>query len=895
MLFEEKRTRGAGPQPPGPRTRDRDARSVVVRFLLVTLAGYLAALVALVGTVWLAAMPILEDMTREALRTHSETKARAIRKQIDGRVSDLEYVSGHPATVGFITGNIAMEGDTLQLVDRLIDSGAVSVRMVDFSGAAVLERTAEPAATPPAADADARPAMAELFLPIERSLQGTFTSDDPPLPRVLYRPSASHEGHALITLPIMDRGLVEGAITVELPLDLNHILDDGQQGEPPVVATEFQRMMYGRWHGLSGDVVGAQVAGTNIHVILPEDYAAVETQGWALVRRVLLMAFIALGLPFAGMAILGRGAISEPYLHLLQSRRTLEERTREASELAQIVERSHDAIVITDPTGRIVFVNDAFEALTGFSLAECQGHRPGDFLQGPDTNEETVTEIRSALANGQPTRVELVNYHKDGSKYWVFLSIFPIRSAGGAIVRMAAISSDITAEKKVQAHLENARRQTEYMALHDELSGLPNRRQIEMLLASEVGPDPEPRTIVRIDLDHFKAVNDTQGHAAGDHVLMHVAEILNRHVPEGDVAARVGGDEFVILLARGRGAAEAQAMAERLQAEIRKDIPFEGNTCRVGASFGIASAQDGIVSNRDLLVAADAALYTAKDQGRNTTVVYTPAIHTMVTEKRTLAAEIEHAIEAGEFEPHFQPQFDAATLGFAGVEALARWRHPSRGLLAPNQFLGVARELAMIDDIDRIIYRRGIAAIAGLNLAGLPVPKVSFNVGVPQIENPDLLDLMGSTGLAGTAISLEILESVLVEEQTARFAFQVDRLREHGIGIEIDDFGSGHASVVGLMQLRPDAMKLDQRLITPIVQSAEALSIVRNMIDTGKTLGIRVTAEGVATQEHARLLSDLGCDTLQGFHFARPMDAAHLRTFLQDGGPPLGLRQAQGA
>jgi EAL domain-containing protein (putative c-di-GMP-specific phosphodiesterase class I) len=253
-----------------------------------------------------------------------------------------------------------------------------------------------------------------------------------------------------------------------------------------------------------------------------------------------------------------------------------------------------------------------------------------------------------------------------------------------------------------------------------------------------------------------------------------------------------------------------------------------------------------------------------------------------VVESRTLGLDIERALLQDEFEPFFQPQFDARTLELSGVEALARWRHPTRGVLVPYDFMKIADQRSAIDRIDAMIFRKGLEAIAKLNRQGLFIPKVSFNVVASQLENPDLPKRVERQRLGGTKVCFEVLESVLVEEQSSSFRFHIDNLKEQGFGIEVDDFGSGHASIIGLMQLSPDTMKIDQRLIFPIVESSAARQMVEAILEIAQAIDISVTAEGVETAEHAAILSSMGCDTLQGYHFAKPMASDAFATFLSN-------------
>ncbi|MEM7521666.1 MAG: EAL domain-containing protein, partial [Pseudomonadota bacterium] len=590
-----------------------------------------------------------------------------------------------------------------------------------------------------------------------------------------------------------------------------------------------------------------------------------------------------------GTALLavGIGLVYVVFARKLTEAESLQRHQNKAlQELAFISERANDSIVLTDLEGRVTWVNPAFVALSGYTFDSIRGRKPGSLLQGPKSDPVAIDTIRTALQKQVPIKLELLNYARDGTEYWVNLSISPLKDHAQKCFGFAAISNDVTHARQQKAALEREKARTEHQANHDPLTGLPNRRFIDAILEDCVRIDDPPRTLVRIDLDHFKNINDTLGHAAGDFVLCQVADILRIITRPTDVAARIGGDEFVILLEHGTTQDNAFAMTERLRAEIRKDMVFEDQVCRVGASFGISSAGEDHVENVDLMKSADAALYAAKETGRNTTALYTPEIHAGVLEKRRLSTEIERGIENLEFEAFFHPQFHAETEILIGVEALARWRHPTRGLVSPGEFLPVAEQLRLVSEIDKQVFSFGLDCITELNKEKLFVPRIAFNVGSAQLMNPELPKLMSEADIGFTRVSVEVLESVLIENEKSKFLERIDALRERDIGIEIDDFGSGHASVVALQQLNPDLMKLDGGLVMPIVESETARKLVKSMIDMGKTLEIDVLAEGVETAEHASILRELGCDAYQGFYFARPMPFEDLRTFARNGFDP---------
>ena len=593
-----------------------------------------------------------------------------------------------------------------------------------------------------------------------------------------------------------------------------------------------------------------------------------------------LVAAAGLGLIFL---LLSRELIRAYHLKVRQA--------KELAELAAVVERATDSILVTDIDGRVTWVNPAFEALSGYSLEHMMGKKPGDVLQGPDTDRAVVRAIGESLRRRRPIKREILNYTSTGEPYWIALSIAPLENDLGEPYAFVAISSNITTDRAQREAIAAAHDEIRHQALHDPLTELPNRRALDMAL-KERERSGEGTTIVRIDLDHFKYVNDTMGHDAGDFVLREVGRILKSETKENDLPARIGGDEFVILLRPGGVASDGVVIAERMLARIRAPMSYEGKTVQIGASFGVATSADGILPTPEVIVGADAALYEAKENGRNRIQPYTPELHTSVLARRSMARELRRAVALEEFEPHFHPQFDARTREMVGVETLARWKSGKLGFLKPDLFLPVAQRLSMIEEIDDIIFRKAIGHVTRLNEMGLPIGKVALNVTAQRVQEPDVLRLVRDLQGKDFRIAFEVLESVLIEEQSDVFQFGLDRLRDVGVSIEIDDFGSGHASIIGLMQLRPDAMKVDRRLVHRITTDRQSRDVLRSIVGIAQSMDLTVIAEGVETLEHAGILTELGCHVLQGYAFCQPMDARGLEAFMASYRPqPYELRQ----
>jgi diguanylate cyclase (GGDEF)-like protein len=515
-------------------------------------------------------------------------------------------------------------------------------------------------------------------------------------------------------------------------------------------------------------------------------------------------------------------------------------------------------------------------------------HAHDDFRLAVETMGTYRSEYRLLLKDGTVRHIrERGTAHKDP----------------GEPAKMVGVNWDVTADvvlsEKLKranmltearnAELEAAKARIEFNSLHDSLTGLPNRRYLDEMLAAHgerVEASGERAALLHIDLDRFKQINDTLGHAAGDAMLMHAAKVLKSNLRGDDFVARVGGDEFVVLCRSDHPDAaawngELAALADRIIAEMHQPVLYEGHECRFGVSIGIASDLDSIGDASRLLINADIALYRAKSRGRNRYQFFNEALQAEIVTTKRIADDILSGLERNEFVAWYQPQFDAATHAIVGVEALARWNHPADGLLQPASFMKIAEELNVVGMIDRMILEQTLQNFNEWSAAGLHVPKASVNVSARRLHDEQLIKSLRELKIKPGTISFELVESIFLDENDELIIWNVEQIKELGIDIEIDDFGTGYASIVSLLKLKPRRLKIDRQLVTPIVRSPAQRQLVGSIIDIGKSLGIEVLAEGVETMEHARVLQMLGCDALQGFAFSRPMSAAEFRDFVR--------------
>jgi diguanylate cyclase (GGDEF)-like protein len=450
------------------------------------------------------------------------------------------------------------------------------------------------------------------------------------------------------------------------------------------------------------------------------------------------------------------------------------------------------------------------------------------------------------------------------------------------------LTEDLTRSKALtearNVELEVARARIEYNSLHDFLTRLPNRMYLERALeehAARCAISGGGVALLQVDLDGFKQINDTLGHSAGDAMLIHTAETIRRHLGAGDFVARTGGDEFVVVCNADNGMAGFGDLARRIIEDVSRPIVHDGHECRLGMSIGVAGAYGADVERQRLLVDADLALYRAKSLGRNRFEFYTAALKAKIVNAKRVGDSIIGGLERGEFIPYFQPQVDARTLEIVGVEALARWRHPTRGVLAPAEFIAVAEELAVIAAIDGAVLEGALACRRRWRAEGLRTPRLSVNVSLRRLHEEGLIDALHALEIEPGELSFELVESIYLDERDDRFFENVEQIKALGVDIEIDDFGSGYASIVSLTKIKPRRLKIDRQLVTPIVRSAAQRRLVRSIVEIGRSLDIEVAAEGVETMEHAALLRDLGCSILQGYAFAKPMPAEELEARLR--------------
>lgn len=550
-------------------------------------------------------------------------------------------------------------------------------------------------------------------------------------------------------------------------------------------------------------------------------------------------------------------------------------RANEQLRLSSIVfDHAGEAIMVTDGSNRILHVNRAFERMTGYSGAEVLGQSPKILASGRH-GPEFYQELWHSVSTTGSWSGEIWNRRRNGDIYPEWLRITAVRDGDGPPDHYIAMFSDISDRKALEARMS-------HLAFHDPLTGLPNRLlMIERLRHAVTRAERSGRqvTLLMLDLDRFKVINDAFGHAVGDALLLAVSERLIRMMAPGDVLCRPGGDEFVMLLVDQTDLSHTLRLAAGLNQLGHSPVMVEGHDLTISTSVGISVYPRDGQDPETLIKNADAALYAAKDLGRNTFRFYTEDISSQAQYRQRIETELRHALERQEFELYFQPQVNCLTGRLIGAEALIRWHHPERGLVSPAEFIPVLEETGLILQAGKWVIET--AALAAARLGGCPI---AVNVSALQLRRGNIVeDIRGAIEQAGIApdlLEVEITESTLMED-APRYVQTLEELKRLGVRLSIDDFGTGYSSLSYLGRYNVDVIKIDQSFVRGLADTGTEVEIITAIISLAHALNLQVIAEGVETDDQHQRLRMLGCDLLQGYLFGRPMPEADLRHLLQ--------------
>ncbi len=551
---------------------------------------------------------------------------------------------------------------------------------------------------------------------------------------------------------------------------------------------------------------------------------------------------------------------------------------REALQLyAKIFQHSGEAIMVTDHDNRIVAVNPAFVRQTGYSLEQIAGKNPRMLASGR-TPQATYVELWNTLQEKSYWQGELWDRNRSGRIYPKWAAISAIRDERGTITHFIASFTDISERKAAEERIE-------HLAHHDSLTGLFNRYNLEIRLSQALLSARRENwfmAVLFIDLDRFKVINDTLGHHVGDQLLIEVAQRLLGCVRESDVVARLGGDEFVVVLNALDSPAEASPVAAKIMHALAQPYDIGNDRLHTSPSIGIAIFPDDGDDAATLMKHADAAMYHAKEQGRNNLQYFTAELNAAASERLLLERELRVALEQSQFELHYQPQFAADAGDFVrplAVEALIRWRHPQRGLVPPDRFIPLAEESGLIEAIGDWVLHEACRQLAEWKLEGIGPRRMAVNISAHQLRNADLVERIGDIlrhhRLAHDELELEITESVAMSDPASAIE-QLEALRRLGVMLAIDDFGTGYSSLAYLKRLPIQVLKLDRAFVRDIENDENDAAISAATLALAHSLGLMVVAEGIETEGQSRFLRAHGCDLLQGYLYGRPEPAAAL-------------------
>lgn len=581
--------------------------------------------------------------------------------------------------------------------------------------------------------------------------------------------------------------------------------------------------------------------------------------------------------------------------------------------LESVVVNANDAVLITEaepidlPGPRIVYCNAAFTKTTGYTEAEILGLTPR-LLQSEDTDRKALDKLRRALTRWRPVEVELLNRRKDGTKFWVELSIVPVANEKGWFTHWVSVQRDVSDRKASEeaairariAEAENIalaaeiqeRKRVEaqllYSAFHDDLTKLRNRAFLmDRLKVAIERARHEPGfqcAVLFMDLDRFKLVNDSLGHRAGDLLLMEVAQRLRTCIRPQDTLARVGGDEFALLVEGLDGMDAVVGLAQRIIDTMRHPLWIGKQEVFSSCSVGVVRATHHHRQPEDLLRDADIAMYEAKRTNAGSYAIFAGSMHDSAVETLELRTDLQNAVARDEFFLDYQPVCDSVTGRIVSLEALIRWRHPVRGLIPPLAFIGMAEETGLIREIGRWVLREastrmciwrerfpGLNLTLNVNTSGEELKDGQFTSGVR--------DTLSATGLDPKALQIEVTESIFLQSPELVGTI-LNGVRALGVRIALDDFGMGYSSLSYLDRYQMDTIKIDRSFVAGMLTRQRTMAIVETVVKLGHALDMDIVAEGVENEAQLHALRAKGCHLVQGYHLGRPLSVGNVEAAL---------------
>ena len=620
-----------------------------------------------------------------------------------------------------------------------------------------------------------------------------------------------------------------------------------------------------------------RVQGMPLHVVV-----GLSTQEYLASWRQEVMQVSALVLLFMGVTLVLSWVIyrawhrqAEAVASLRELNRSLEQERR----LNQtIIQSSPFAIYTRNRQGIVTAWNLAAEKLFGWRAAEIIG-KP--LLSVPQSKTSETEALRERVLSGESLiQFEVQRQRRDGSLFDLSTTLAPLRDDSGAIHGYLAIATDITARKQ-------AERQIEFLAYRDVLTGLPNRLLLNDRFTQALAQADRHTTHVAllfIDLDNFKTINDSLGHAVGDALLKEIATRLALCMRDTDTISRQGGDEFLVVLPDLGGAEAVTPVLAKIRERLQLPFEFDGHELSTSASIGIAMYPDDGRDFETLLKKADTAMYQAKDAGRNGYRFFDERMNDQAVENLSLKTGLRRALSRNEFELYYQPQIDLASGRVVAAEALLRWHHPQHGLVAPGRFIAAAEDNGLIVPIGEWVIQQACRQGVTWQRAGLPPLSLAVNLSAVEFIRGDVeskvVQALKDSGLDPHCLELELTESILIHN-TEQVLATVQRLKQLGVKLSVDDFGTGYSSLSYLKRFDVDRLKIDQSFVRDLVHDQDDAAIVRAIIQMAHSLNLRTVAEGVEDAETLERLRQLGCHEVQGYFLAKPMKAIHFEAFVR--------------
>ena len=548
---------------------------------------------------------------------------------------------------------------------------------------------------------------------------------------------------------------------------------------------------------------------------------------------------------------------------------------------ANMFKFSGEAMLVTNKNNQILKVNQAFTELTGYSPNDVIGKDPR-ILASEKTEHSIYREMWESLNNRDFWQGELWDRRKDGSSYPKWVSISAIRNKPGEhIVNYVASFTDITELKAQEARLN-------HMAHHDALTGLPNRSSMTERLSQALHQAHRNRlrvAVMLLDLDNFKIINDTLGHHVGDEILKSVSLRLLESVRESDVVSRLGGDEFVIILPEIDGPSDAAKVADKLLKLIGQPYHIEGNVLTTSPSIGICIYPDDALEAKDLLRDADLAMYHAKSCGRGNYQFFAQQMQAAVLHRSSIEHDLREGLAKQAFELHYQPQVDLRNGKITGVEALVRWHHPERGMIAPNEFIPIAEETNLIMPLGDWILNEACRQLAEWQSRGLDQIRMSVNLSARQFSDPNLpkriAEILAKTGLPASYLDLEVTESMTMDSPDKTIKL-MEQLASSGLTLSVDDFGTGYSSLAYLKLFPIQTLKVDRSFVKDIDTVRNDAEICDVTVLLAHKLGLEVVAEGVENDAQIKHLLSIGCERIQGFRISKGLPADEAEKFIRN-------------